>query len=196
MNAANIWQNKRDKAVNLVAADYLPLDKIAEQCGVKYRTFSKWLEDPNFKRKLAIRRDEIAAQILKTGIADKTARIAKANKRWDGLHQIIEERAADPQFEGVPGGKTGLLSHDIKSVGSGPFQRIVDYFEVDTGLLNEIRQHETMVSEDLGQRPRPDSGIHVQVNAVVQLPSPDVQRRQLEQVEAIDIAVVEVEQAK
>lgn len=45
---------------------------------------------------------------------------------------MVEERGADPSMANVPGGKTGLLVHQIKSIGNGPNAKIVPEYVVDT----------------------------------------------------------------
>lgn len=51
----------------------------------------------------------------------------------------------------VPGGKTGLLVREIKSIGAGPNSREVEEYKVDTGLLKELREHERQAAIELGQ---------------------------------------------
>lgn len=167
MDKANVWQDKRNKAVDLVAADILPMNKIAEECGVKPRTFTRWLESPAFKAKVEIKRKAMSERILAAGIALKADRVARADDRWRRMHQVIAERAADPVNSGVAGGSTGLLVHTLKGVGSGNAAQVIDEWEVDTGLLSEIRAHEEQVSKELGQWP--SSSPMIDVNATVQV---------------------------
>ena len=53
------------------------------------------------------------------------------------MRQVIDVRAASPDFAGVPGGTTGLLCKDYKG-------KVADtvVFQVDTGLLAELRSRE------------------------------------------------------
>jgi len=186
---SNYWGAKRSKAIDLIAADFLTLQEIAENVGVKYHTLVKWTEQPTFRARLAVKRKEIADRVLERGVASKVERIKKQNERWDKLHQIIQERAQDPIMQSVPGGSTGLLSHDQKGIGSGMAATIVDVFEVDTGLLSEIRAHEDQVAESLGQIPRHDAtSLQVNVNAVVVMPSHAPESR--DEGPVIDIDVV------
>lgn len=52
---------------------------------------------------------------------------------------------------GIPGGETGLLVRKYKNLGSGDNARTVEEYEVDTGLLAELRAHEKQAAEELGQ---------------------------------------------
>ena len=139
-------------------------DQIAAEVGVKPRTFYDWTQRPEFKAKVEIKRKEIAERIMQTGIAVKSNRIAQANDRWRRMHQVIEERATDPINESVAGGTTGLLAHTMKGVGSGIAAQVIDEWEVDTGLLSEIRNHEEQVSKELGQWPQPGNITEVSVS--------------------------------
>ena len=64
---------------------------------------------------------------------------------------MIEERADDPQFENVAGGRTGLITVDWKTLGAGESAQIMPIYSVDTGLLKELREHEKLAAQELGQ---------------------------------------------
>ncbi len=49
-------------------------------------------------------------------IAIRDDRLAALDDRRRRLHQVMEERAADPSMADVPGGKTGLLVRTYKSL--------------------------------------------------------------------------------
>lgn len=91
------------------------------------------------------------AELQVRGIASRENRIAAANDRWDRMKRVIDERAADPTMEKVPGGRTGLLVRTYKIVGTGPSAYTVDEFAVDTGLLKEMRELEKEAAQEVGQ---------------------------------------------
>lgn len=91
------------------------------------------------------------AFILEQGISVKQSRIDALNDRWERMKQVITERAADPSIQHVPGGKTGLLVHQQKMIGAGPSAQIIDEYQVDTGLLREMREHEKHAAQEMGQ---------------------------------------------
>jgi len=100
----------------------------------------------------------ISESLVAQSIAVKEARIKAANERWLKLQIVIAERAVDPQMQDVAGGKTGLLSHDQKSIGAGPAAEVIDVYSVDTGVLKELREHEVQVAKELGQWVEKSSG--------------------------------------
>jgi hypothetical protein len=104
---------------------------------------------------LRVRIEEIQARISESlvaqSIAIKEARIKALNDRWLKLQQVIAERAVDPSMQGIAGGSTGLLAHDQKGVGAGPAAEVIDVYEVDCGVLKELREHEVQAAKELGQ---------------------------------------------
>lgn len=50
----------------------------------------------------------------------------------------------------MAGGKTGLIVHNVKGVGKGDDFQLIDLYEVDTGLLREMREHEKQAAQELG----------------------------------------------
>jgi hypothetical protein len=73
------------------------------------------------------------------------------NRRHKKLEQVIEERGADPKMEKVPGGKTGLLVRELKTIGVGKDQQIIQQFSVDGTLLKSALELETAAAKELGQ---------------------------------------------
>lgn len=67
------------------------------------------------------------------------------------MQQVIAERAEDIELQDVAGGKTGLIVHNVKGVGKGEDFQLIDLYEVDTGLLKELREHEKQAAQELGQ---------------------------------------------
>ena len=61
------------------------------------------------------------------------------------MRQVIEERAASPDFAVVPGGKTGLLCRELRGKKDTPV------YKVDTALLAELRAHEQQAAQEIGQ---------------------------------------------
>ena len=105
--------------------------------------------------RISARIEELQATISKSlvaqSIAIREARVRAQNDRWLKMHQVIAERGADPAMAEVPGGPTGLLVHHIKQIGGGEFAERVDEYEVDAGLLRELREHEMLAAKELGQ---------------------------------------------
>ncbi len=94
----------------------------------------------------------IASQhMVKHSIAVKDDRVKAQQLRWEKMHRVIDARAADPEMQRAPGGETGLLVKSFKTLGSGPLATVVEEYEVDTGLLAEMRKTEEHVAHELGQ---------------------------------------------
>jgi hypothetical protein len=121
-----------------------------------------------------LKRPEIVARIeeLKAGITNGLQRLAireidervqRQQDRWDRMQRVIDERGVAPEFQKVAGGKTGLLVRRLKQIGSGDSAQLVEEFEVDTGLLSEIRKLEEHTAYELGQRVDQASGPQVQI---------------------------------
>lgn len=145
------WTKRNTMAAQLLAEDRLTDDEIAEQVGVSRRQLARWKEWPEFAARIDSLVEEWREKVRKRGIADKSRRIAALDDRWKRMQQVIAERAADPDMQDVPGGKTGLLVKQYKSVGRGDDSRTVEEYAVDTGLLREMREAEAQVSKELGQ---------------------------------------------
>jgi len=105
--------------------------------------------------KIAVRIAEIRATLSKgmetLSIRQTEYRLKYQQLRHERLHQIIEERAADPVMQAAPGGSTGLLVRKLKQLGSGDSASIIEEYEVDTGLLTEARKLEEHAAKELGQ---------------------------------------------
>jgi hypothetical protein len=117
-----------------VAEDRLSDTAIAETCGVKRAALARWKKRPEFQQAVEMFKTEIAARVLTTGIAVKTNRIKALNTQFERIERVIAARAADPDMQKVPGGDTGTLAHDQKSIGSGLNAEVVDVYEFDAAL--------------------------------------------------------------
>lgn len=108
--------------------------------------------------------DAHLAEIKRKGIALHQNRVDALVERHNKLEQVIAERAADAWLADVPGGKTGLVVKNLKSVKhvyeadpedekGKAYQVTVEQWEssIDTGLLRELREHEKQVAQELGE---------------------------------------------
>ena len=138
-------------AADLVAEDRLSDSQIAAEVDVHRQTLAAWKRRPEFQEKVRECAAAIERVILTDSIARRSRRVRALDDRWLLMQQVIEERAASSDMRAVPGGKTGLLAHDVKSIGGGGNAERVDVYEVDTGLLKELREHEKQAAQELGQ---------------------------------------------
>ena len=135
----------------MLADGRLSQEEIAERAGVSRSTIKRWLKDAEFAAKVDELVEDFAKEVRRRGLANLARRVAAQNDRWQRLQRVIEERADDPQFENVAGGRTGLITVDWKTLGAGESAQIMPIYSVDTGLLKELREHEKLAAQELGQ---------------------------------------------
>jgi hypothetical protein len=141
----------RDKASLLVAIDELTDARIAEKVGISAPTLYRWKRDPEFLAAVDAHNAAFREIARRKGAAILDRRVAALNDRLQRMKRVIDERGDDPGMQGVPGGKTGLLVRTVKAVGRGEDFELIDLYEVDTGLLKELREHEKQAAQELGQ---------------------------------------------
>jgi hypothetical protein len=146
----NELTTRQEDAAKLVAADELSDKQIAEQAGISDRQLRTWKKLPAFSAAVAEHRAAWRETVMQQGIADQAKRVAALQDRWLRMRRVIDARAEDMADE-VPGGETGLLVRQIKSIGFGANNQTVEEYAVDTGLLKELRAHEEQAAKELGQ---------------------------------------------
>lgn len=132
-NLLNLYQNR----------DAAPTVHIA--------TLKGWSVAHGWQKRLEAIAEAERQAIEARGIADRQNRVNRLNHRAKLIDQVIAERGADPDMQDVAGGKTGLIVHNVKGVGKGEDFQLIDLYEVDTGLLKELREHEKQAAQELGQ---------------------------------------------
>lgn len=145
------WSPKREQAAFLLAEDRLTAEEIADEVGVGRVTLWRWEQHADFAARVDTNVRDLCAAVRRHGVGRVENRVRRLDRDWRKLQLILDERALADDVQDVPGGKTGLIVHQIKSVGRDQNFRIVDVYEVDTGLLAEIRAHEQQAAKELGQ---------------------------------------------
>ena len=135
----------------LIAEDHYNDKKIAELCFVSVACITKWKRRPEFKERVAELTQIFADKALKEGLARREKRVTVLVQMHDKLLQIVEERAADPALQAIPGGKTGLVTRQMKGIGKGKEFRLVEQYQADTRLVKELRGVEEQIARELGQ---------------------------------------------
>lgn len=143
----NRLTKRQEQAAALVAADTEADERIAARCGVTGRTLWRWKNVPLFAARVAELRDAYAAAVCDLGISDKRNRVEALQTLHDRAMLVIEQRAADPSLAEVPGGTTGLLVRQQRTVAG----EAVDEYVVDTGLMREVRETMKQAAQELGQ---------------------------------------------
>lgn len=145
------WTTKSEDAARLVAEDIETDEQIAAALEINRRTLTRWKAHPDFSARVQQHIEAFREATLRRGIADRVKRVAALHDRWKRMQRVIAERAEDGTHGDVAGWTTGLLVHTVKGVGRGEDFQLVDLFEVDTGLLRELREHEKQAAQELGQ---------------------------------------------
>jgi hypothetical protein len=141
---------RRVKAAQLVAEDALTDEQIAAKVGITDRQLRRWKRQPAFTDLVTEIAERLAAEIRGKGLVELSNRVDALNARWGRMQAVIAERAADPTMD-APGANTGLLTRTQKQIGSGASAVMVEEYQVDTGLLKELREHEKQAAQELGQ---------------------------------------------
>jgi hypothetical protein len=150
-NVRFCWNNKRQKAAQLLVEGELTDKEIARMIGISERQLRRWKAVPQFRSKLEALQSELEKVSQRYAVGRLARRIAWLDARLAKLRQIVEQRAADPTMQVVPGGTSGLLVREVKGVGSGDQFRTIETYHVDGALLKEMREHEKQAAIELGQ---------------------------------------------
>jgi transposase-like protein len=146
-----VWSEEKKRAALLLAEAELPVNAIAEDVGISPQALWKWRQHPEFDARVKDHRERIRDEVMACGVADRVVRVRALNSRWRRMNRVIEQRAAAPELQDVPGGDTGLIVHNVKGVGKGDDFQLIDLYEVDTGLLSELRNTEKQAAQEVGQ---------------------------------------------
>jgi hypothetical protein len=113
------------------------------ECGAK-QSAGRLLRSDKIRTRVAQIQAELSAGTVALEISSRNARVRALQDRWDRMRQLIEQRAASPDFAKVPGGTTGLLCRDLRC-------KDTPVYKLDTGLLAELRAHEQQAALELSQ---------------------------------------------
>lgn len=142
---------RREQGALLLAEDRYPDRVIAEKLGISEQSLNKWKKEENFAARVAEITVAYADRALKFGLARRERRLQVLSDLHERVQTVIDERASDASMVSVPGGGTGLLVRNVKSVGKGEGCQIVNEYTVDTSLLRELRAIEEQIAKELGQ---------------------------------------------
>jgi hypothetical protein len=142
---------KKQRAAILLAEDELTDEAIAAEVGIGTRTLRHWKRDPAFSEAVRDHTATLNRAISRFSVAKRRKRVQTLQRLADACLQIIEARAADPDFRRAPGGTSGLLTHDVKVIGYGDNARKVDVYRVDTALSAELRNILRQAAQEVGQ---------------------------------------------
>lgn len=141
---------EREHAAQLLAEDRLPDWKIAEKIGIGRTTLAEWKRLPKFAQRVDDLVSNYAARALNAGLARKERRLRVLNEMHDKILQVIDERGEDVSMATIPGGKTGIVVRNLKSIGKGDDFQVVESYEIDIGAIRTIASLQEQVVKELG----------------------------------------------
>ena len=146
---------QRAKALALIVegkkdSEIAALMKVSRQAVTKFRA--------RHQDEIAPAVEEVERQIIDYAIAHKVNRIADADADYGRTTALLEARANDKRYD-EPGYSTGLMVHQLKVIGTGRNQQVIDEYKPDTALLAERRALRRSVAEELNDLPRGDVNI-------------------------------------
>jgi hypothetical protein len=138
---------QQEEAAQLIADARLTAEKIAEKVGVDRCTIFRWKKMPAFAARVDQYRQIIAEQFSQLAVASNAGRARLLAHKYDDLLQVLIERGKDPRMATVPGGTTGLIVLEAKSVGG----KLLVEASVDVATLRELRGLSDQIGKELGQ---------------------------------------------
>jgi hypothetical protein len=145
------WTAQRESAAVLVAQDEVTDEEIAALIGLSKRTLERLKGEAEFRERVEEHMTHWRQAVRQKGLAIVENRVTALMRRAALLETIRRERGKSEEMAGVPGGKTGLIVHQVKGIGKGEDFQLVDLYMVDCGLLSEMRAHEQQIAKELGQ---------------------------------------------
>jgi len=123
----------------------------ADEVGCCRKTIERWRLLPEFRAQVLTELQDIRRKIRTTGAAVKEVRIKAIGKRLRALYKIAEKRAGKEEYGGAPWDDTGYMVRRDKMLGSGDMATLVTEYELDTGLLSQMLEHERAIARELGE---------------------------------------------
>lgn len=182
------WTKTRELAARHIAADRLTTVEIADILGMTDRQIFRWKKHPEFITRVEKYRKQYGDFGERVAIGHKLRRLETLNTVSEKIKSIIDARAGDPDCQRAPGGNTGLLARELKMLGSGPGQHLVEQFEFDAPLVKELRETMKQAAMELNQWPKGGTSLNinnvnqnnVQQNTIVVSPDPEIARLECE----------------
>jgi hypothetical protein len=155
--------------IETLLAQRIPAARVARQFGLSKDSVQRHLKAHSKPRIAAAIAKRLENSVLGS-LAVKENRIAQADDLNARMAKVIEERALDPEMEDVPGGGTGLMIRRMKQIGGGDKAQVITEYEVDTGLIAEMRANRESVAKELGQFGADSAGGDGGMRVVIVLP--------------------------
>jgi hypothetical protein len=149
------WNAGKRRAAQMLAEGKLAIGDIARKAKIDVSTLWDWRQHPEFAAYVKQMEAQYAALAERFSFGRVAKRVEVLDANWRDMQRLKKERGKSEKMRDVPGGKTGLLVHDVKAVGAGDHTQIVDVYRFDAALVKEMRETAREAAEELGQR-RPE----------------------------------------
>ncbi|HUV68967.1 MAG TPA: hypothetical protein VMW15_04840 [Terracidiphilus sp.] len=134
-------------AARLAYSGNLTDEQIAQRVQRSRKTVNTWKQSDIYKRETARLAEIARTQNANVLLRNRDYRLEKLQDRHDRLLTVIQERAKYPELAKVPGGKTGALVLEPRTVAG---EKVV-VAKFDAALFREIRDLERQAAEECGQ---------------------------------------------
>lgn len=100
----------------------------------------------NVRARIDELKQKFVASIEKRSIAAKEVRLAILDDLLDRQRRLVQARAAE--HAAIPGGETGLIVRQLKSIGFGANNQVLEEYAFDAALVREMRATLEQVAEE------------------------------------------------
>jgi len=116
----------------------------------------------------------IAEQVVQLAVSDRNQRLAMLQEIVDARRTIIKERAAHPDNQTTPGGKTGRMVKTLKMIGGGEAAIPVEEWQVDNATDRKVREALKQAAIECGDWAEKKEPPHEGTTATVEAGRPDL----------------------
>lgn len=148
------WSGRKDKAARFLAAGEKTLEEICAIIYASRRQLFNWRQQPEFSERVEKYRKIYGENAERLAIGHKLNRLRTYNTIDARIKSVIDARAGHPDYEKVPGGRTGLMARNLKVLGSGIGASVIEVFEFDAALVKELREVNKQAAMELNQWPQ------------------------------------------
>lgn len=133
------WDERKLRAVMLLVDGKWSDLEVAEAVHVHVDIIHSWKANPTFALKIKEILKGIEERLFQGTICNKVKRLQSMVERYEGMKQIIRERAACHSFDTIPGGRAGL------------FEWVKGRARYDHLFAREMRELEKQIAIEMGQ---------------------------------------------
>jgi len=152
---------------------------------------ARLLANAGVRSRVSELRRQIESRYICLQITERDERLKAAQERWDGMREVIQARKTGDWSRAL---KTGLCVRKQRVIGTGKNAKLIEEYEVDTGLLDTMAALEKQVAIETGQwTEKQDVEVTGQISAKSIALSKVMTIPELEELERKMLAVMEAE---